>query len=97
MLASKIARRTHLVERQSTASAGHAWMQGEGGTSSTRGVTVVRMSVVQPQAGCPGVLVESVPGVGNCERGDACEVLALKPDYISYRNAHTRITQARDD
>jgi hypothetical protein len=36
-------------------------------------------------------LVESAPGAGECERGDACEALALRPDYIAYRNAHTRI------
>jgi hypothetical protein len=36
--------------------------------------------------------MERQPGVGECARGDECEVLALKDDYLSYRNAHMRVT-----
>jgi hypothetical protein len=36
--------------------------------------------------------VESTPGTGECARGDECEVLALQHDYLSYRNAHMRVT-----
>ena len=36
--------------------------------------------------------MESQPGVGESTRGDECEVLALKDDYLSYRNAHMRVT-----
>jgi len=49
------------------------------------------MSVVQGRSGCRGVLVESAPGVGECEFGDECEALTLRSDYLAYRNAHTRI------
>jgi hypothetical protein len=30
--------------------------------------------------------------MGECARGDACEVLELKTDYLAYRNAHIRVT-----
>ena len=50
------------------------------------------MTVMQGQARCPGVLVESVPGVGKCDREEQCDALALRADYIAYRNAHTRIS-----
>jgi hypothetical protein len=55
------------------------------------------MTVVQGQSGCAGVLVESRPGRGECDRGAECEVLALLPDYIAYRNAHHRIVAKDDD
>ena len=51
-----------------------------------------RMSVTNQRATCPGPLVEERPGVGQCARGDECEVLALKDDYLAYRNAHMRVT-----
>ena len=50
------------------------------------------MSVVNQRSGCPGLLVETAPGSGHCERGDECEALVLLGDYLSYREAHTRIT-----
>jgi len=50
------------------------------------------MSVTNQRATCPGPLIESRPGVGECARGEACEVLALVDDYLSYRNAHMRVT-----
>ena len=50
------------------------------------------MSVTNQRATCPGPLIESQPGVGQCARGEACEVLALENDYLSYRNAHMRVT-----
>jgi hypothetical protein len=43
---------------------------------------------------CPGELVESAPGVGECERGDECAVAHLRADYFTYRDAHARITAA---
>jgi hypothetical protein len=30
--------------------------------------------------------------VGVCARGDACEVLELRGDYLTYRSAHIRVT-----
>jgi hypothetical protein len=36
-------------------------------------------------------LVESSPGVGECELGDDCPVAALKPDFFAYRDAHFNI------
>ena len=30
--------------------------------------------------------------MGACARGDACEVLDLRGDYLAYRNAHIRVT-----
>jgi len=42
---------------------------------------------------CPGELVESAPGVGECERGDECAVTHLRADYFTYRDAHARITR----
>jgi hypothetical protein len=50
------------------------------------------MSVTNQRATCPGPLIEQQPGVGECARGDDCEVLALKDDYLAYRNAHMRVT-----
>ena len=50
------------------------------------------MSVTNQLSTCPGPLVESTPGSGECARGDQCEVLALQNDYLSYRNAHMRVT-----
>jgi hypothetical protein len=50
------------------------------------------MSVTNQRATCPGPLIESRPGVGECARGDECEVVALKDDYLAYRNAHMRVT-----
>ena len=55
-------------------------------------VTLGRMSVTNQRATCPGPLVESTPGTGECSRGEECEVLALQHDYLSYRNAHMRVT-----
>jgi hypothetical protein len=50
------------------------------------------MSVTNQRATCPGPLVEQRPGLGECARGDDCEVLALADDYLAYRNAHMRVT-----
>jgi hypothetical protein len=50
------------------------------------------MSVTNQRLGCPGPLVEERPGVGECARGEACEALAWRADYLAYRNAHTRVT-----
>ena len=50
------------------------------------------MSVTNQRVTCPGPLVEERPGVGECVRHDACEVLELKSDYLAYRNAHMRVT-----
>lgn len=50
------------------------------------------MSVTNQRATCPGPLVEERPGLGACSRGDECEVLALRDDYLAYRNAHMRVT-----
>ncbi len=52
------------------------------------------MSVTNQRVGCPGPLVEERPGLGECARGDACEALELRADYLAYRNAHTRVTNA---
>ena len=40
---------------------------------------------------CDGLLVESTEGVGECDQGDACQALALRQDYASYRAAHGRV------
>jgi hypothetical protein len=50
------------------------------------------VSVTNQRVTCPGPLVEERPGVGECVRGDACEALELKDDYLTYRNAHMRVT-----
>jgi len=50
------------------------------------------MSVTNQRVTCPGPLVEERPGVGQCARGDECEVLPMKDDYLAYRNAHMRVT-----
>jgi TusA-related sulfurtransferase len=50
------------------------------------------MSVTNQRATCPGPLIEQRPGLGECARGDECEVLALADDYLAYRNAHMRVT-----
>jgi len=52
------------------------------------------VSVTNQRATCPGPLVEERPGLGECARGDECEVLAQKDDYLAYRNAHMRVTSA---
>jgi hypothetical protein len=58
------------------------------------------VSVTNQQATCPGPLVEAQPGVGECARGDECEVLELRGDYLTYRLAHLRVAnewQGRKD
>jgi hypothetical protein len=50
------------------------------------------VSVTQQGVTCPGPLEEERPGAGECARGDACEVLELKADYLTYRSAHMRVT-----
>jgi hypothetical protein len=50
------------------------------------------MSVTNQRVTCPGPLIEERPGVGECARQDACEVVDLKNDYLAYRNAHMRVT-----
>jgi len=50
------------------------------------------MSVTNQRATCPGPLIEERPGVGECARGDRCEVLELESDYLAYRIAHMRVT-----
>jgi hypothetical protein len=50
------------------------------------------MTVTNQRATCPGPLIEERPGVGECARHDACEVLELQNDYLAYRNAHMRVT-----
>jgi hypothetical protein len=52
------------------------------------------MSVTHQSVTCPGPLEEERPGVGECARGDACEVLELRSDYLAYRSAHIRVTSA---
>jgi hypothetical protein len=53
--------------------------------------SLVVVTVNNMRTGCPGVLVETAPGTGTCERGDECEALALLPDYLAYRDAHGNI------
>jgi hypothetical protein len=60
--------------------------------SPGRASTVGPMSVTNQRVTCPGPLVESQPGVGECSRGEACEALAFKDDYLTYRGAHMRVT-----
>jgi len=50
------------------------------------------MSVTNQRVTCPGPLIEARPGIGECARGDACEALNMKDDYLAYRGAHMRIT-----
>ncbi len=50
------------------------------------------MSVTNQRVTCPGPLVESRPGVGECARGESCDALAFKDDYLAYRGAHMRVT-----
>jgi len=50
------------------------------------------VSVTNQRATCPGPLIESRPGVGECARNDECEALDLRGDYLSYRSAHLRVT-----
>jgi hypothetical protein len=52
------------------------------------------VSVTNQRVTCPGPLLEERPGLGECSRGEQCEVLDLKPDYLAYRNAHMRVTSA---
>ncbi len=40
---------------------------------------------------CDGLLVETAPGVGECDQGDACPALTLREDYEAYRAAHSRV------
>jgi hypothetical protein len=54
--------------------------------------TLMDVSVTHQSVTCPGPLEEERPGSGTCARGDACEVLELKADYLAYRNAHIRVT-----
>jgi hypothetical protein len=54
--------------------------------------TLARMSVTNQRVTCPGPLIETRPGVGKCARGESCEALAMKDDYLSYRGAHMRVT-----
>ncbi len=56
--------------------------------------SLVVVTVNNMRTGCPGVLVETAPGAGTCERGDECEALALLPDYLAYRDAHGHIDSA---
>jgi hypothetical protein len=37
-------------------------------------------------------LIEERPGIGECARGDECEVIGLEGDYLAFRNAHMRVT-----
>jgi len=55
---------------------------------------LVVVTVNNMRTGCPGVLVETAPGAGTCERGEKCEALALLPDYLAYRDAHGNIDSA---
>ena len=42
---------------------------------------------------CPGMLVESAPGVGECDRGIGCVAAYLHDDdYEAFREEHDRIT-----
>ena len=50
------------------------------------------MSVTNQRVTCPGPLIETRPGVGECARGESCEALAMRDDYLSYRGAHMRVT-----
>jgi hypothetical protein len=50
------------------------------------------VSVTNQRATCPGPLIEARPGVGECARGEECEMLALLDDYLTYRIAHMRVT-----
>jgi hypothetical protein len=49
------------------------------------------VSVTNQRLTCPGPLIEERPGIGECARGDACEALAMKDDYLAYRGAHMRV------
>ena len=59
--------------------------------------TLSGVSVTQQGVTCPGPLEEERPGAGVCARGDACEVLELRSDYLAYRGAHLRVTSAWRD
>ena len=50
------------------------------------------MTIAKQRPSCPGLLVESAPGVGECDRGDECAVTHLRSDYFAYRDAHLRIS-----
>jgi hypothetical protein len=50
------------------------------------------MSVQNQRPTCPGELVETAPGQGECERGDDCLVADLRSDWFAYRDAHFKIT-----
>ena len=49
------------------------------------------MSVQNQRPTSAAELVESSPGVGECELGDECPVADLKPDFFAYRDAHFKI------
>jgi hypothetical protein len=52
------------------------------------------VSVTNQRLTCPGPLIEERPGIGECARGDACEALGVKDDYLAYRSAHMRVNSA---
>ena len=52
------------------------------------------MTVQNQRPTCAAELVESSPGVGECELGDECPVAHLAPDYFAYRDAHFNIREA---
>jgi hypothetical protein len=52
------------------------------------------VSVTNQRLTCPGPLIEELPGIGECARGEACEALDVKDDYLAYRSAHMRVTSA---
>jgi hypothetical protein len=54
--------------------------------------TLAGMSVTHQSVTCPGPLLEERPGAGECARGEECEVLELRTDYLAYRSAHIRVT-----
>ena len=43
-------------------------------------------------AGLGGASDGLLPGVGECARGESCDALACKDDYLAYRGAHMRVT-----
>jgi hypothetical protein len=49
------------------------------------------VSVQNQRPTCAAELVESSPGVGECELGDECPVAELKSDFFAYRDAHFKI------
>jgi hypothetical protein len=49
------------------------------------------LTVQNQRPTCAAELVESAPGVGECELGDECPVANLKTDYFAYRDAHFKV------